>query len=520
MKNKIKAFGLCAAGLFCVALLAACGRAEAAPAPARPADSQEQSTAEPQEPKGELTVYLEATYANPLVEYPIYQKLLQFQKEYPGVSLRFVSPSGGLSDYEAREAEITQINTEILSGGGPDVFLMGVRLTSCNLFPDLQKAMRNGAFLECGSLLKAYGADCESTDYWPGLMQAGRWQNGQYIVPLSFDVLTALADGTTLAKSGFSKEAAGKSTEAFIAQCRQAYLKSGLTTNLEDDLSAYMAQPLLDYENAAVHLGDEAVQNMLELNRQVQTNTTWMQGLSDFVQESQNPAKSSFAWCEANRLYTEKRLFEIGSYSNITPSARALTALSGSAGLLAVPNEQGGVTAMVRSYGMINANTQNASAAAALLAYLLSGQAQEAGAWPDTLQEIPVRKSALAPSAAAYYERQKNIWWLTPSAEQIEQFEQQTQNTFVSKTKKEKQDYQEALGNPLDEKSLQSLANACGRINAVQMQSLWYDSVGAGQGAAGDQSIAKTYQSYINGEITLAELTAQLTPRLELYLDE
>ena len=82
-----------------------------------------------------LTVYLTAHYANPDTHCPIYEKLLDYQKENPNITIQFVSPKEG--DTAEREAEIHQLNTEILSGKGPDLFIMeGNRLTNV-LYLDL-----------------------------------------------------------------------------------------------------------------------------------------------------------------------------------------------------------------------------------------------------------------------------------------------------------------------------------------------------------------------------------------------
>ena len=90
-----------------------------------------------------VTVYLTAHYANPDTHCPIYEKLLDYQKENPNITIQFVSPKEG--DTAEREAEIHQLNTEILSGKGPDLFIMeGNRLTNVNLFPDIEKSMMNG----------------------------------------------------------------------------------------------------------------------------------------------------------------------------------------------------------------------------------------------------------------------------------------------------------------------------------------------------------------------------------------
>ena len=49
-----------------------------------------------------LTVYLTAHYANPDTHCPIYEKLLDYQKENPNITIQFVSPKEG--DTADREA--------------------------------------------------------------------------------------------------------------------------------------------------------------------------------------------------------------------------------------------------------------------------------------------------------------------------------------------------------------------------------------------------------------------------------
>lgn len=479
-------------------------------------------TAESNEPEtniqGSLCVYLEATYANPLPDYPIYQAIQSFAKEHPELEIQFVSPGGGVSDYDAREAEITRLNTEIMAGGGPDLFLIGTRFTDCNLFPDLQKAMRNGAFLECGNLLQTEGIDLDGNVFWPNLMQSGKVGAQQYIVPFSFDLLLGAADETTLQKSGFPAEVGN--TEDFIAQCIKAYAQQGVTTNLEEDLSVYMAKPLLDYHENRVQLQDENVQKMLELNKQVQNNKDWMQGMQDFLQESKNNGLASYEWCEAKRLAGGKRLMQISDFSMILPTIRALQKVGNTPVLRMVPNEEGGATAMVRSYGMINANTKNPRAAAALLAYLLSDSAQSSNAWPNTVPELPVRRQSLAKALKNDYERRKNIWWLAPTEEQKKEFRSQTGEAFEERSEREKQNYLDSLGGEVNDSCVSALEQICGKINAAHLQSLWYDSVSAETSLPANKNIAQIYQSYLNDEIGLDELVQQLEPYLQIYLYE
>ena len=69
-----------------------------------------------------LSVYLEAVYTDEEAHFPIYEKLKDFEDSHPEIHLEFVSPVSGASDPAARETEINQLNTEIITGGGPTFF--------------------------------------------------------------------------------------------------------------------------------------------------------------------------------------------------------------------------------------------------------------------------------------------------------------------------------------------------------------------------------------------------------------
>ena len=130
-----------------------------------------------------LTVYLTAHYANPDTHCPIYEKLLDYQKENPNITIQFVSPKEG--DTAEREAEIHQLNTEILSGKGPDIFIMeGNRLTNVNLFPDIEKSMMNGAFLDLTDVMDSNEFTAEN--FYMPLLDAGKLKGKQYFTFVLF----------------------------------------------------------------------------------------------------------------------------------------------------------------------------------------------------------------------------------------------------------------------------------------------------------------------------------------------
>lgn len=180
-----------------------------------------------------LTVYLTAHYANPDTHCPIYEKLLDYQKENPNITIQFVSPKEG--DTAEREAEIHQLNTEILSGKGPDLFIMeGNRLTNVNLFPDIEKSMMNGAFLDLTDVMDSNEFTTEN--FYMPLLDAGKLKGKQYILPLCFSVPTLTSAESVLKDSGFDMQAASKSLAATMDELLRIYKEKPMLMSLLIDL--------------------------------------------------------------------------------------------------------------------------------------------------------------------------------------------------------------------------------------------------------------------------------------------
>ncbi len=509
----------CLAGLvLCTLFGAACGKI-APSSPAQTPSSAKIEASVPPSPTGEITVYLEALYADPLVHPPVLQAIEAFQKENPAITVHFVSPVGGVHDFSAREAEITRLNTEILSGKGPDLFLFGSRFTDCNLFPDLEKAMRNGAFLACNELLQKYKIDCSGENFWQPVMQVGAIEQAQYIVPLSFHIPAALGDCRVIQSSGFNEDAAGLSTSAFFSECARVYDQHpALTTYLNEPLTEFIACAPLNYCTHQVQLRGCA--EPLEVNRKVWNEACWQQGVSDFISETQSLGLEGYWRNEAARLSQGKRLMDVAELSYLLDPARLMHQSEIELKFLPVPNESGGVTACIGSFAAINANAKNADAAAALLAFLLDAENQGHNAYPCLMPELPVRKGCIGASLQSAYDFKKGIWWLNPTEEEKQLFAQETGAPFEEKTPEEKANYLENLGQPLPQECAEDLNNICQKINAAHLQSIWYDSISSDPNSSGDDFIKKAYESYMNSELSIEQLIESLEPRLQLYLDE
>jgi len=496
----------------CALLAAGCGGQAASSSASRSLPQEEPVS-------GSLTVYLEQSFADDtLVNYPIRQAIDAFCARYPEVELELVSPVGGISDGEARQAQIEALNTQILAGGGPDVFLFGPRFTSFNLFPDMEKAMQNGAFLECGELLAQFGVDCAGGDFWPGIMEAGQWQGGQYILPLSFDLLLCLADRAALEKADFDGQA-GHDTQAFLEELERVSGQSGAPAQFYGDLTTNLALPILDEKEGKVNLAEQEVCRMLETQKQITQGVDFL--LSDggsYVAQVQQLGMTGYRKEMARQLAQGELLLYIDDFGGLIDLAQVMEAEGGGEIFLPLPNEEGGATAQVECWSAISANTRNPRAAAALLAFLLE-EGQNMSAYPSTLTTLPVRRSSLEAALKARLAHAQKIWWLDPTQEQLAAYEELF-GVPLAKEEEEKQEWLEGLGQDLRLQALGSLESVLGQINGVHLQSLWTYSVDLGKNPDGDSLLNEAYREYLGGLISLEELIDTLTPRLELYLDE
>ena len=98
----------CGALVACALLAAGCGGQAASSSVSRSLPQEEPVS-------GSLTVYLEQSFADDtMVNYPIRQAIDAFCARYPEVELELGSPVGGISDGEARQAQIAREKAEAL----------------------------------------------------------------------------------------------------------------------------------------------------------------------------------------------------------------------------------------------------------------------------------------------------------------------------------------------------------------------------------------------------------------------
>lgn len=440
-----------------------------------------------------LKIYLPAQYADPTVHYPIYEALMDYQEAHPNLTLEFISPKG-VNYMEEREAMISQLNAEILSGGGPDLFIMeGYRTTEINLFPDIEKAMVNGTFLDLTEAMEKQGLSREE-DFYTAVLDAGQWEGRQYILPLGFSVPLMISAADVLNASSFDLQRAMHTMDSLLTELLRIHEEQPILVITSIDPLGVLAQPVLDYEAHQVRLDTSAVRRALELEKIFRTEDI-AYDLARGLFDNTNPA-------QVQDEFAEGVPFAVLQDSRFCINLlRQCQALGIEVSVMPIPNEEGTVTAEIGSYAMGNRNTKYPEEVADLLLYLVSEECQSAAAYAD-YNQLPIRKGCMQACFDAQY--QFSIYDASR--------ERMTEEGIAER--------QEQYGVPLDEARIKQLEVICDQVTAAHYQTIWYRGVDLGQSETGENVASYLHMQYWNDEISLDELIEILSSKMRLYLDE
>ncbi len=184
------------------------------------------------------------------------------------------------TDEEARENRIAQLRTEILAGGGPDIFLLFDRYyvqkdgrtypMPETLIPDVAQAMGNGMFYDISPL---YDAD-ESLDkagLCIAVMDAGTVGGRRYVLPLRYTFPVVYADEAALKASNLDLERMAGSVTGFwdelLSSGDAAWAKEANPGNYLDQCFPFAR--LIDYTGGQPGLTEEALAAYIRQYRQL-----------------------------------------------------------------------------------------------------------------------------------------------------------------------------------------------------------------------------------------------------------
>ena len=184
----------------------------------------------------------------------------QFKEIYPNVAVKMdILPQSE----ESRTAYLKKIRSEIMSSGGPDLYLMPTyelaypetEITSTDfmepLFASVPKQMYNGVFTDIGEYYDAdetLGKDGLVT----GVMDAGIMDGARYVMPLRYDYDVLLADVNAM-------EDLGIDPDLFNGGIDELYC---LAERLQDDYVSFGLAAKPDYTHASDYI-DFQTENVL-----------------------------------------------------------------------------------------------------------------------------------------------------------------------------------------------------------------------------------------------------------------
>ena len=256
-------------------------------------------------------------------------------------------------DDSLAEMKITEVLTEIMSGEGPDVFLINCdgaessQKARPKLFEDPEKTMNTDIFLSLDEYMEK--AEYMDTSEWNQvILESGRTEKGQVILPIRYQYYVCQ----------FPKDDREK-TEEFpgswdgLAARKEEFIDLGYNLDM---MFPYIFGGIADYSQNTMLLSEEELLKRAEEAFQYKKMT----------QESKkNKTQEAFY----RSIVSDVQLAELRN--DKTSVWRAL------------PNVNGGVTAIVSMYAAVNGNTENPQRAFSLLDFLFSEEVMSGRGFSD-----------------------------------------------------------------------------------------------------------------------------------------
>ena len=173
-----------------------------------------------------------------------------------------------------RETKLQRLRTEVMSGAGPDIFIVNCGTADYALFPYPEKMMDNGFFLPLDDYIENHAQFTDWDKQEQVILEAGRNDEGQQIIPLdySFGVQVHLKSSVDLEKPDhpvtFEEALSDPELSALYSSfynCRNIYMSKGEESH--GFSPAYLEHILgewVDFENEELLLTEEELLSIVE----------------------------------------------------------------------------------------------------------------------------------------------------------------------------------------------------------------------------------------------------------------
>ena len=179
----------------------------------------------------------------------------------PDVTFEFVTLT---ADQEERSNRIDQLQTEMMAGQGPDIFILpcddGFGFNETRLIENVEKGMVTGLFADLSQL---YDQDetLEKDLLLEKVMDAGMMDGKRYILPLRYQYPIILALEDELQGAGLEISELSQNSETFLStvlsQKKSAWHVSGANVFAANLINVFPS--LCDYSTGEVSLDEETV---------------------------------------------------------------------------------------------------------------------------------------------------------------------------------------------------------------------------------------------------------------------
>lgn len=168
----------------------------------------------------------------------------------------------------------------MMSGSGPDVLLI-------NKYTNTNKMIRAGAFADMSPFIEA-DTEFDWSKYNQAVIDGGKWNGGQYVMPIQYELPLVLSTQEILDETGFDLSTANNYAD-FVEECadyqqnrtNEMPLRSCLTPQVMFPYVQGIKPDLINYDTREINLNNPEFQQIIEQNKLGITKQYYIDGLGD-----------------------------------------------------------------------------------------------------------------------------------------------------------------------------------------------------------------------------------------------
>ena len=276
---------------------------------------------------------------------------LESSGKIPNIEVEYIPREGS-----ERESALKRLRVELMSGEGPDVFIMecvaGTHLYGGDaLFPMPEKAMEAGIFLPLDDYIENCSEYADWDQFTQVVLDAGKNEEGQQIIPIVYTL-----PGVSYAQSAFT----------YTPSCSRTW-QDMMNDEVQRDAAALLAGGVTEYglcdfrlEFALGRIADYTEDELLFTEEELLQRATQLMELSRYAEDNVLDETTGMfegylgkgfndSWVETNGLTQEDELTILPMYS-----------------------DDGGCSAMILSYAAVNRNSKRPEEAFKVIDRLMS----------------------------------------------------------------------------------------------------------------------------------------------------